>query len=370
MNQYENLRFALETENFNFDENGIEIKTDGDLKLFCVKKEIVESGNVLTELQNECNGVIINATNNKIVAACQKRFMKISSQEQFQELCDNNSCWNPETEYCEDGTVIRLYNHLGYWRTATTRCIRGNKSFWSSDRTFEDMFFSLFNNDDFCTLNPCYTYVFILLHSDNRIVISHKKSKIIFVCKIQNDYSGETDSADCFDGRYDSIQKIELDECSEPHCHYVLESLFDMNKKGILVKFGNNVYQYNFKFYDFVKDIRGNVPQIRNRYIELFNDDYNKYYLKEYFKEYKQTFDDVENIVSRIIKEIHYLYIKSHVRHEITVDNTHKYYRTLIQLHGQFKKNHTVITEMIVRDKIKTIPNNVLKRLINSIDNK
>ncbi len=364
MNSYSELSKMLSSsEIVDFNAHGIDVKYQGDLVIYSTKKEVCESGCELTELQNECNGVIISKETGGIVAGCQKKFYKLLNQEHFEELCKKHDGQTPEFEYCEDGTVIRLYNYKNEWKTATTRCIDAKNSYWSSNKTFDEMFFSIFDSSDLNILDKSFTYIFILLSPENRIVVEHKKSELVFVCKIKNEYNEANYYSDyLLSKKYDSVKRI----IPKENEFLELESLFDYSKKGIIVIFGDKYYQYNFKFYDFVKDIRGNVPRIKDRYIELINDAYYKNLLRVYFEEHTSVFDSVENSIEMVVKQIHSLYIKSHVKHNIKIMPAHKYYRTLIQLHATYKKMGHVITENIVEQKVKSLPFKILKRFIES----
>ena len=126
-------------------ESGIEVREIDDEELCNLYLLVTDKNadkNDLTPLQMECNGIILEKDTNKIVCMCQNKFTDIVQNEgqvsQIENLKHRYSKFR--MEYCEDGTVIRLYYYDGYWRTATTRCIDATKSYWSSEKTFNDMF--------------------------------------------------------------------------------------------------------------------------------------------------------------------------------------------------------------------------------------
>jgi hypothetical protein len=92
------------------------------------------------QLQRECNGLILEKGTNKVVAACQNDFEK-----EFPSDLNNFV----SAEYCEDGTVIRLYNHKGIWTTCTKKCINAKASYWCHLKSFNDMFWEIFGNSLF-----------------------------------------------------------------------------------------------------------------------------------------------------------------------------------------------------------------------------
>ena len=83
-------------------------------------------------------------------------------------------------------TIIRLYNYNNKWSTATTRCMDAKDSFWSSNKTFDAMFWEIFDEKLIAELNTNFTYLFVLLHEENRIVVRHKLNTLVYVSKIDN----------------------------------------------------------------------------------------------------------------------------------------------------------------------------------------
>jgi hypothetical protein len=143
-------------------ESGIEVREIEDEELSNLYLLVTDKNvdkNALTPLQMECNGIILEKNTNKIVCMCQNKFTDIVQHEgqvsQIEDLKRHYSKFR--MEYCEDGTVIRLYNYNNNWYTATTRCIDATKSYWSSEKTFNDMFWEIFNT--------CKLYIFIYFNS-------------------------------------------------------------------------------------------------------------------------------------------------------------------------------------------------------------
>lgn len=319
-----------------------------------------------SELQLECNGLIIEKDTNNIICMSQNKFTNLNMDED--ELkCKISESDDFKMEYCEDGTVIRLYNYQDEWFTATTKCIDARKSFWSSTKTFNDMFFELFNyNTD--QLNKSYTYSFILIHKDNRNVVNHQTNKLIYINSVNN-ITKEEDDTNYFEQCIKSPIKINTDTLKYPLDKYYLS-----DKRGVLLKFFNKntnswkLYQYDFNKFNTIKDIRGNVPHIRMRYIELLNYPEKLELLEMYYPENMLVFAMVKHCISNLYKNIHKLYIKSHIKHLITIDENHKYYKTLKQLHGFYKKTGTIITIEEVIKKINSLDTYIIKNLIGWIN--
>jgi hypothetical protein len=314
----------------------------------------------------QSNGIILEKNTNKIVCMSQNKFNKIES---FDEVKSNSNKFR--MEYCEDGTVIRLYNYNGKWLTATTKCIDASSSFWSSTKSFNDMFWELFNKDLVETLDPKFTYTFVLIHKENRIVVEHKYNNLIYINRINNEskledytnYFYNTDPRRCIR----RTMQIDMNQ----NVSDVLDDYYNEYKRGIILKFYNHesnnwdIYQYDFSYYSKLKNIRGNVPLIRMRYLELLNNEESLLILEDTYKESLFLFAMIKHQMAKLYKDIHKLYFESHVKHNITINEDHIYYKTMKQLHGQYKSTGNPITLGEVRVKVNTLDKHVLKKFLN-----
>ena len=319
------------------------------------------SDNVETPLHIQSNGVILEKETNKIVCMCQNKFLPLTSpNDQLESLSKLYSKYS--LEYCEDGTLIRLYHYDGNWMTSTTKCIDAKFSYWKQrDQTFDSMFWNLFKYDT-AQLDTAYTYVFVLINQDNRIVVNHTSDSLVFVSKINN-----SDQMEITEPLFDlkTPEKIETSDLSN------LDNHFNSDKRGLLIKFYNNadnssmLYNYDFKPYSRLKEVRGNVPLIRMRYLELLNDPSSIKMLEENYKEHTFLFQMAKHQLTNLYREIHQLYFDSHIKHAITVDDTHKFHRTLKQLHAQYKTTGRPITLDEVKNKVNSLDPNVLRQFLN-----
>lgn len=343
---------------------GISIREDKDFP----NLYLVSSKENFTKLQNECNGLIFEKETNKIVCMATNKFNKLN-MDQFD--CSLAGC---DIEYCEDGTVIRLYNYNDYWYTATANCINANKSYWkNSDHTFNDMFWNILQTEpsgkfDLTNLDKSYTYSFIIMHTDNRIVIEHKSNELVYINRINN-ITKEEDSTNYFtDSKI--IKKVEKIYNTESlDLHELINMYTNSSKRGFIIKCreGNSIirFQYDFNKYSEIKDIRGNVPLIRMRYLELLNEPEKLRMLEEYYPENFMLFTMIKHCMDNLYKIVHKTYFQSHIKHNITIEESHKLYKTLRQLHGQYKKTGTIITLDEVTKKINTLDTRIIKSLLN-----
>ena len=363
-----------------------------------------------TEIQRECNGIIFERKTNKIVAACQNDF-----ENEFPEDIDNFI----SAEYCEDGTVIRLYNHKGIWMTCTKKCINAKTSYWSSLKSFNDMFWEIFGNTkfDITNLDKNCTYLFSLLHMDNILVVRHDKNELVYLGSINND-TCEFDSDSQFklfecneniklpkslsltmddvkhikeihlnkdltvpvvdacvgtDDIVNDMENLNVEVVSEVNTNVkvinTVTKYFNRTKRGIILKFtGNRMFKIDFNEFVFMQNIRGNEPLIRNRYLRLLNDDDSLKILVNYYPEHHFVFSMIYHNLLVVCNDIYLMYRNTHIKHLTRIDESHLYFITIRQLHGQYKKTNVPITKMDVFLKLKGYNLFVLKKLLRWTD--
>ena len=149
-----------------------------------------------------------------------------------------------------------------------------------------------------------------------------------------------------------------------------IKEFYNPMKRGIIIKILDsntnvwNSYKYDFDEYKYIKQIRGNVPEIRNRYIELYSDLNAQQQLEKYYNEYNFTFSMIKKAIVSLIHEIYKLYIESHIKHSVKIEEDHIYYRTLRQLHAQYKVTNKPIKFMDVQEKIFKMDKNIVRTLL------
>lgn len=342
----------------------IRTKAEGEMSdLYLLVSNEDENG----ELNVQCNGLILEKETNKVVCACQNKFISVTNEEMKAKLVEKGKDLvlhkDPDfrVEYCEDGTVMRLYNYKNNWYTATTKCMDARDSYWSSNKTFDDMFWETFEKDCLDQLDKKYTYIFILLHSENRIVVKHKKNNLVFISRINNE-TMEEDYKNIFPSvwRPRVIPYFNLHDINSYHWP---------QKRGIVVKVRDQshwtMYKIDFDRYSHIKAVRGNVPDIRIRYLEVLGDETIQKDLEKYFSEHRRLFEEVRKQIFKLVKTIHQLYVDSHIKRTTQVTEEHLFYRTLRQLHAQYKTTNKPICYEDVQVKLGTLDKNVLKKFLN-----
>lgn len=343
-----------------------ECKTESLRTVYLLSAQHDDEENEWSPVQMECNGLILEKDTNRVVASCQPKFFDNVPEEQLELLCSVSS--KVSIEYCEDGTVVRLYNYNGRWYTATARCIDARRSHWSSDRTFDDMFWEVFPREAVDTLQPEYTYVFILLHNENRIVVKHSKNMVVYVCNIHNAKQTVDAQSMPFSGIHTVRRPVQIND-KPLDVNGLLANYYTPLKRGILIKCSKDngesvTLKYDFPLYHVTKTIRGNTPCIAKRYIQLQRSEDEQRVLTTQYAEHADKFAAMDRRLRELCATIHQLYIDSHVKKTIRIDDTHPMLRTLKQLHATYKTSGRPIMLADVTNKVGELPPHVLLRLI------
>lgn len=356
-----------ENEKPNENENPNENETTSEIEKIDEKRNENYQNGLLNQ---QANGIIFERESKRVVAMCQNKLKTIKNVSDVTEIMDSNNMLR--VEYCEDGTMIRLYNYNDNWYTSTTRCMDARKSFWSSNRSFDELFWDVFDKSLLSTLDKKYTYVFVLLHRENRIVVRHKVNMLVYISRINNETCIEE-----YTTQFNNIygirrpKRINTDDFMRLNVSNVdlMKSLFHPFKRGIIIKILNQsnqkIYKIDYENYISTKDIRGNIPDIRMRYLELLNEPEKLELLEKIYNDHRFMFNIIKTEIFQLIKTIHKLYFDSHIKHTIEVKEENVYYRTLRQLHAQYKITNKPITFDEVKNKIYNMDKMIIKKLLN-----
>ena len=309
-----------------------------------------------TIMLNCCNGIIFEKDTNKVVCMNQPKMIDLDFNTEF-----NLESKNYTKEYCEDGTVIRLYNYKDNWYTATSKCINAINSYWNNNQSFDEMFWELFEYQNQNYLDKEYTYIFILKHVSNRIVVKHNKNELVFVSRINNltleeDYKINT-----------NINNILYPHFLDPN-----ETISDNYLyRGYIYKLkGNNnnyiMYKQDFKNYSDVKNIRGN-SKINMRYLELLNEPESLQLLEHYYSENSLMFEMIKYSLNNLVKDIFDLYVDSHIKHTVTITENHTFYKIVKYIHSFYHSQKRPIKQIDVKNIIFKLNPNAIKNLLHWI---
>lgn len=342
--------------------NAPDVYDDANLNVVNVVDDVNET------LRIQANGVIFEESTRRIVAACQPKLIELESLDQVTNVINDNPWDSIRMEYCEDGTVIRLYNYNNNWFTATTRCVDASNSYWSSERSFNSLFWDVFDKHLVATLDKNYTYVFILLHKENRIVVKHNRNTLVYISRIHN-----TTLQEDYQNYFRNVETIRRPKMItvEQYLNMYRTGVVDNKyKRGIIVKVYDHATKYwtlskfDFPGYRLIKSIRGNVPELRMRYLELINKPESLELLEKIYGENHFMFTYIKVSLLKLVKTVYRLYIESHIRHTTEIKSDNIYFITLRQLHAQYKLTGKPISFEDVQKRIYSLNKTVLKRLL------
>lgn len=206
----------------------------------------------------------------------------------------------------KEGTILRLFFYNGEWLLSTHRRIDGRRSRWAGP-TFGKIFDELWDLRYTNYLNEKFTYILLLSHPENRIVCEIDRPTLMFlgvstpIGGVQSFAEIETDILPrYFVNDIPNISFINrLNISSKQELEDIVETLDWRNTTGVIVhsrrEDGRNIsMKFNPKMYSALRDIRGNEPNLRLRYLQL-QDDCREEELRNLFPEKKEYFDSIDN---------------------------------------------------------------------------
>jgi len=306
-------------------ENGeFNIKTHNDYLIVKYNKSRLNYSNYKT--LGLWRSVILNKKTKKILAFSPPKSLSWS------EFTQNNTVEECVITKFEEGTMINLFydKDLGDWEISTKSSIGGRyKYFKESPKTFRSMFLEAMNYTglEFNMLNPDYCYSFVLQHPENRIVVLHKKMKLILTniyqfqdmkiyeqpISIQYISEGESMEKDVMGDILTSLQK----KYAPGGAGHTWEEIYNSNQKmdieytNVGIQVYNKITGYRTKLrnpsYEQVKFLKGNSPKLQFQYYNLRQADKVKEFLV-YYPEYKIEFSRLRTQLHRWTRQLCNLY--------------------------------------------------------------
>ena len=306
-------------------ENGeFNIKTHNDYLIVKYNKSRLNYSNYKT--LGLWRSVILNKKTKKILAFSPPKSLSWS------EFTQNNTVEECVITKFEEGTMINLFydKDLGDWEISTKSSIGGRyKYFKESPKTFRSMFLEAMNYTglEFNMLDPDYCYSFVLQHPENRIVVLHKKMKLILTniyqfqdmkiyeqpISIQYISEDESMEKDVMGDILTSLQK----KYAPGAAGHTWEEIYNSNQKmdieytNVGIQVYNKITGYRTKLrnpsYEQVKFLKGNSPKLQFQYYNLRQADKVKEFLV-YYPEYKIEFSRLRTQLHRWTRQLCNLY--------------------------------------------------------------
>jgi hypothetical protein len=300
----------------------------------------------------ECNGIILDKNTNHIVSYGVNR---VFSMEEIMER-DSSVDWdNALYEKCLDGTFLKVYFYNDKWNVSTTKCINGDKSKWTSKRSFYNLFMECNVDLESLDKNNCYCY--ILQHPESRIVspLPYYPSVVLVAIRNMNTLELSTfNTSFVFAPEQNKLEFVKNQSFIDGS--YLVSILPTENSPLRVVRVDSLEYEW-------VKHVRGNVPDIKMRYVEIMQMNLEKQDIYKYYPEHSEDFLKIESELMSVSKIIQNLYFKKFILKE-EVEIPVKYSQSIRQLHGQFKKTKCITTFETVLFKLLSLPPHVLYWII------
>ena len=306
-----------------------------------------EQSDLTNDVVRECNGIILDKNTNQIVAYGLDRVYTYDEQNIIPDF-DSFDWDTAKYNICFDGTLLKVYYYNCKWNVSTSKCINSDKSRWSSKQSFLELFNDCGIDYNLLDKNICYSY--ILQHPESRLVAPVHHPQCVLVAS-RNMNTLELTPVNYIiselpeTGKYDFVK-------SQPYF-----------RGSFLATHNNTTIRIDSNEFDFVKNLRGNVPDIKLRYLESLrpaSDPNMRVDLFRYYQEYAVLFQEIDTELTNISKSIQDLYFNKYVLKKDLAEVHFKYQQTLRQLHGQFKKTKAVTTPQIVYDKLVSLPSTAL----------
>ena len=279
----------------------------------------------------------------------------------------------------QEGSLLRVWYYGGKWRLSTHRKMDAFCSRWGSETSYGAYFINLLlkqygeeikeNESIFdkytSSLNQELVYIFLLRScNENRVVCNKYNDPSLFIIGafqkpqeveqllsqwtfIPGSSLTETLFSPVPEIKYNTIQ--ELIEYVKTLDIYESQGIVIITSKGESIKLVNHNYDDLFK-------LRGNVPNVVLRYIQLRNgdkDQLNTY--KKLYPEFSTTFNDVESSFQSIISNLHRNYVSRFIKRQVAVVPPEQY-SIIRELHDIHLVDRTVIiTQQKVRSYFNTL---------------
>jgi hypothetical protein len=280
------------------------------------------------EVRQSC-GIIMDISDDHIVAYSYDFITDYidSMKEQFVQN------WNKyRVERVIDGAVMRVFFFNNCWNVSTLNCVDANDAFWSSQKSFRELFEECAAESglDFSKLNQKYCYTFIIQHPHNHMVINCQSPRMLYLCTVDvsNDLPtyvsiNDTGIIGVGDINFDSFQALE-EELLRPE-------IVPLNKDSSLgfiiinIETGERT-RIRRREYIKAQTLKGNHANINYRILEIILEDYKlhqsdsthshnrKTEFLHFFPQYKKNFYTLETKLHELCESLLSTYIDVYVK--------------------------------------------------------
>ena len=340
-----NIQELIETSDYidEFKKEKVIFRKYPDKKLMIVKRKYGLEYSVDKPWLNYCRGLIINYEQNKVVFIPPVKSKEILTKD---ALLDQVG----ETYELVDGTMINLYYFDGEWITSTRSNI-GCTNKWTQDIDFQQMFQECSHKLKYETLNPEYTYSFVMRHKKNRITSIIDTNELVLV-EVYHNLRKQDDLDELENDGYRLLRKV---------------SETTGLQKGLTGYYAGHRYKWLTTEHKFIEMIKPNTNNPCLNYLVLRNSGHLTNYLK-LFPEFRFQFDEYRKKVHSITQLLHQYYIAVFVKKEVDKKDIPFALKPLIyEIHGIYLKHKQGISWQTVKNYIYELEPKRLQFVINNL---
>ena len=243
---------------------------------------------------------------------------------------------------------------------STNRRIDASRVRWASDKSFSVMLcdalpvkdiismYKLFDD----TLDKNYTYSFILLHPENRLVIKHEKASVVAVGCRNNTTLLEDDEKLALISWARLPEKLTIETALKK-----LASIEVFSKRGVILtdkkENGYERYKVDYNWFSKACVLRKNLPTLELSYLACSAEE--RRMMKSLFG-YDELFRYMDNLLRMLSKYSFETYRDSYVRKQYKVSPEHPIHPVMSRLHYIYKTGGEPIRMHHVRDVLDNLP--------------
>lgn len=235
-----------------------------------------------------------------------------------------NEIFDPQMKIYEgkEGTFIRVFKERtsGIWFFSTHKRLDGTKSRWSGPR-FSETFYQLWGSEDFDDyLYDDRVYIFLVSQPENRLVSTIQSPTLRLVGEFKEDSFGncvkleETFAMKKIHPFVEILQPTTVDTRAELYDYFV--KMNPDTHSGAVILSKGKYYRFTPSEYARLRELRGNEPNLRLRYLTLKYDSYDESSFREFielFKERQELFDSVEEDILKLRKYLADIYRERYI---------------------------------------------------------
>jgi len=168
-------------------------------------------------LVQDCRGIILEKETYKIVCWPFSKFFNYGEKNAVQ--IDWSSA---EVQEKMDGSIMKLYYYNQKWNVASNSCIEALSDFKSWFDQCLEMYPQFSYN---CNLNPRNTYIFEMIHPDNRIVVLYNEKRLVHLGTRDNT-TGQEYQAGMYPFDHPKIFQLKSLDLKQPTLSFTYTTIF------------------------------------------------------------------------------------------------------------------------------------------------